>query len=60
LPIDPGIGTSINGLAEVYLSLNRMKKSEELFREAISFRKANLLSNDPVIGTSMNGLAKVL
>ncbi len=37
-----------------------MKEAEVLHREALNFRKANLLPNHPDIGTSMNNLARVL
>jgi hypothetical protein len=50
----------LHGLAEVLQSLNRLKNSEELFREVLNFRKTILLPNDPDISTSMNGLAGVL
>jgi hypothetical protein len=60
MPNDPRIGTSMNNLAGVLESLNRLKYSEELFREALKFRKDNLLPNHPDIGTSMNGLSGVL
>ncbi len=50
----------MNNLAIVLRKLNRLKESEELCREALNFRKANLLPNDPRIGASMNGLAEVL
>ncbi len=50
----------MNNLAGVLLSLNRLEDSEELFREALNFNKANLLPNHPDIGISMNNLANVL
>jgi hypothetical protein len=50
----------MNNLATVLFSLNRLNKSEELYREALNFNKANLLPNDPLIGTSMNNLACIL
>ena len=50
----------MNNLALVLNSLNRLKEAEELHREALIFRKANLLPNHPGIGTSMNNLALVL
>jgi hypothetical protein len=50
----------MNNLALVLKSQNRLKYSEELFRESLNFRKANLLSNHPDIGNSMNNLALVL
>ena len=50
----------MNNLALVLLNLNRLKEAEELFREALIFRKANLLPNNPDIGTSMYNLAGVL
>jgi hypothetical protein len=50
----------MNGLAGVLLSLNRLKNSEELYKEALNFRKSNLLPHDPRIGSSMYGLAFVL
>ena len=50
----------MNGLAEVLESLNQFKEAEVLFREALNFRRSNLLPNYPDIGTSMNNLASVL
>jgi hypothetical protein len=50
----------MNNLAIVLQSLNRLNEAEELFREALNFRKANLLPNHPDIGESMNNLAFVL
>ncbi len=50
----------MNNLACVLESLNQLKESEVLFREALNFRKANLLPNHPDIGASMNNLASVL
>ncbi len=60
MPNHPNIGTSMNNLALVLHSLNRLKQAEELYRETLNFRKANLLPNHPDIGTSMNNLAGVL
>ncbi len=60
MPNHPDIGTSMNNLAAVLEKLNRLKQSEELYREALIFRKANLKPNHPDIGTSMNNLAYVL
>ncbi len=37
-----------------------MKQSEDLFRETLSFQKANLKPNHPDIGITMNNLAGVL
>jgi tetratricopeptide (TPR) repeat protein len=50
----------MNNLAGVLYSLNQLKEAEILYREALNFRKANLLPNHPDIGTSMNNLAVVL
>ncbi len=50
----------MNNLATILYSLNQFKDSEELFRDAINFYKANLMPNDPKIGNSMNDLATVL
>ncbi len=50
----------MNGLAGVLYSLNRLKYSEELYREILYFYKAIILPNDPRIGNTMNNLAEVL
>ncbi len=50
----------MNDLALVLHNLNRLKQSEKLHREALIFRKANLLPNDFDISVSMNDLAGVL
>ncbi len=50
----------MNDLAGVLSSLNQLKEAEVLYREALNFRKANLLPNHPHIGNSMNNLAGVL
>ncbi len=50
----------MNNLAHVLKSLNQLKESEVLYREALNFRKAKLLPNNPDIGDSMNNLASVL
>jgi hypothetical protein len=50
----------MNSLAGVLLKLNRLKESEELYRETLNFQKTNLLPNHPNIGTTMNNLAGVL
>ncbi len=47
----------MNNLASVLESLNRLKYSEELYRESLDFRKANLLPNHPDIGINMSDLA---
>ncbi len=60
MPNHPDIGKSLNNLAVVLQKLNRLKKSEELYKEALNFNKANVLPNDPEIGNSMNNLAGIL
>jgi hypothetical protein len=50
----------MNNLARVLYRLNKLKEAEVLLREALNFRKDNLLPNHPDIGTSMNDLAVVL
>jgi hypothetical protein len=50
----------MNNLAFVLRDVNRLKEAEVLFKEALDFRKANLMPNHPDIGTSMNNLARVL
>jgi hypothetical protein len=60
LPNHPFIRISMNNLASVLQKLNRLKESEELFRDTLEIRKLNLLPNDPDIGASMINLASVL
>ncbi len=50
----------MNNLAGVLYKLNRLKEAEDLYREALMFRKTNLSSNHPDIGISMINLALVL
>ncbi len=50
----------MNSLAGVLQDLNRLKQSEDLYRETLNFQKTNLLPNHPDIGTTMNGFAGVL
>jgi Flp pilus assembly protein TadD len=50
----------MNNLAGILESLNQLKEAEVLYREALNFRKANLLPNHLAIGISMNNLAYVL
>jgi hypothetical protein len=50
----------MHNLACVLSSLNRLNEAEELSREALNFRKANLLPNHPDIGKSIYKLASVL
>ena len=37
-----------------------MKQAQDLYREALKFRKSNLLPNHPDIGITMNNLASLL
>jgi hypothetical protein len=60
LPNHPYIGKTMNNLASVLLSLNRLIESEVLYRETLNFKKINLMPNDPDIGITMDGLAEVL
>ena len=46
----------MNDLAVVLYALNRLKESEELYKESL---KLNFLSNNPCIGTTMNNLGLV-
>jgi hypothetical protein len=50
----------MNNLALILLKLNRLEEAEFYFREALNFRKANLLPKHPDIILSMNNLAAVL
>ncbi len=50
----------MNDLAGVLKSLNELKQSEKLYRDALNIRLNNLIPNHPAIATTMNGLAEVL
>jgi hypothetical protein len=50
----------MNNLANVLRDLNRLKEAEELHRESLRIRRANLEPNHQFIRASANNLASVL
>ncbi len=56
----PDIGISMNNLAEILKSLNRLKAVEKTFTGSSKFSKTKSLPNNPEIVNSNSNLASVI